>query len=543
MERKLAVKLTPYDLKIPLDVGPGGSTILVWWAANNPYEVIEAFHNEGPIQFAKSFTGPTGDCLQEFWETAAESAEFAGHPMLLKSVEEQAVTIPILGFIDGCTVYREKEFIFFLMSSAVSSGCDWDCEFPCIAIPHEFIRKALTLHLVMWVLSDWFGWNMRVLAGGIALNEGYYHESFKPGSTQAKLAGKPLLGGKYKAAFAGTTGDYKGRVEWNGFSYYFRCTKCCDGCLGEQPFAKSDKRMTVYNFVAGAPWEQTMLTNEEIVAREDHELPPMRIPGMSPSLNHRDPFHTHELGGARDSAASTSVALLQLGLLSSDHAEAHGKLDAFHDSFDNWCVESLGRKMSAPRLTLRTLGRAESNVVYPQLSTAWKGMAVRCLIFFLAFYTEKWCQSTSFQQLIATHCWALADYLWTCQTAGMTMTAYEKHRALHAGHVYLVTLQALNVYSRTAGLFLFRTRPKNHYFHHILKTLQKSKFNPKTWTTIRKESMLFKLKRIGRSCSALTIGKTLLSKYWMHQESRFRIRNKINKRRQASCANSFNREL
>ena len=116
------------------------------------------------------------------------------------------------------------------------------------------------------------------------------------------------------------------------------------------------------------------------------------------------------------------------------------------------------------------------------------------------------------------------------------MGSYEKSRALHAGEVWLSTLQALNAYCFRTGLYLFRCRPKNHYFKHILMTLRTSQFNPKNWVTTRKESMLFKLKRIGKRCSSYVhmkrggaFGKSLLQKHWMHMESRFRIRKRNNK--------------
>jgi len=191
---------------------------------------------------------------------------------------------------------------------------------------------------------------------------------------------------------------------------------------------------------------------------------------------------------------------------------------------DKWSDRNLGRRPNAPRLRLRTLGRAESRNVYPELSTAWKAMSVRILLFFLASFTANLACTTHFEQLISTHLWALADFTWTLCNASMVMTTYEKHRALHAGNIYLLTQQALTVFAKKASIYLFRVRPKHHYLSHILLTLQRSKLNPRIWTTCRKESMLFKLKRIGKHVSPQRVGKTLLHRYWVHMESRFRIR-------------------
>jgi len=302
-ERAVPLAVHTYKLKIPLDVGPDGSTVLVWWDVHNIYEYMDAVYEDSPLQFAMSFLGGSEDSLSEFWEAAAESEEFTGHPTLEMPLQEQARTVPLLGFIDGCTVFRDKEFVFVLVSSAVSSGTDWDCEFPCVAVPHEYVRKQSTLYLLMWVLSDWLGWNVTVLNRGEGPAKGYYQEEFKKGSSQDRVKGKKLCGGRFKASYAGGTCDYKGRVEWNGFTRYYRCIECCDSCEGQQPFKNADKNLTCFDFRACANWTRRLRSREQIIASEQHELPPSRIPGWSPTLNHRDPFHTLELGTMRHATA------------------------------------------------------------------------------------------------------------------------------------------------------------------------------------------------------------------------------------------------
>ena len=79
--------------------------------------------------------------------------------------------------MDGCGVYREKEYIFFIFSSAVASGVDWDCEFPCTAVPHEFIKKASGFtgghypekcaHIYIINVPKWFNFVWNVIKGFI----------------------------------------------------------------------------------------------------------------------------------------------------------------------------------------------------------------------------------------------------------------------------------------------------------------------------------------------------------------------------------------
>ena len=131
--------------------------------------------------------------------------------------------MPLLFFYDGADVYRDQEYLWFLMYSATSKGDVMDTVCPLLAIPTRCAKEKNTQRKIFWIVSDWIRWNCAILELGIGARHGFYGEEWKHGSSQARLAGKLLAGG-LKATFAGTTGDFKARAEWNGFTQYYRTT-------------------------------------------------------------------------------------------------------------------------------------------------------------------------------------------------------------------------------------------------------------------------------------------------------------------------------
>ena len=376
-------------------------------------------------------------------------------------------------------------------------------------------------------------WNFDVLKRGTGATEGFYKETFAPNTSQAALAGEPLLGGKWKAVFIGTTGDYKGRMELSGFHRYYRCACLCESCKALQPTKKSNKELTCYDFNHGAAWEKTIVrTNAELLASEKQPIPPAQLEGWSKDSAFRDPFHTHELGGGRDSCGSGLASMLDMELLKKPgtNLTPNEQLAGFHDEMCTWALKN-SLKINAPTLSLRSIGRGDSTLQYPEISSIWKAASIKVLIFFMAVKSEQLCTTGHYQKLIATHLWSLAEYLWVCGISGLEFDDQQRRRAMHAGRIYLLTLQSLNVIAKEEGLWLWRVRPKNHYFCHTLLELQSSAINPKIFSTAAKESFLFKLKRIGQSCHTHTVGDQVLKKYWIYMQHRIRVRQKTGRLR------------
>ena len=514
----------PYSLRLPLEMGEDGAVTLVTCAVLNMYELFAGIFAAGTQQFTISFLGGDEHATKEFWEAASRSSVFCNHPVLQMDAHILERMIPLLLFYDGADIFRDKEYLWFIFSSILTSGSEIDCEFPLLCLPACFVKEDRTLRMVMFEVTKWINWNIQILTSGVGPEKGYYGEKLVTPS-MIKLAGKSLANG-WRACFGGATMDYKARKEWNGFTRYYRCRLLCDGCLGQNPSAKADKSLTAFDFTHGAKWHDTVLTSEQVEASERHVLPLSMIAGWNSEMTHRDTMHTHQLGGSRDSTASTIASLLDLDLITLDDDPPDMTLKKLHNEMNKYCFDKNVPKANAPTLSLRMIGRSESTTDFPEMSSTWKASANTVLIFFLAYKTELVCRHSDYQKLIAVHCWALADYLWICKHSDsrIEFTEQEQKRALHAGRVYLVSLQALSGIARRFGMFLWRTRPKNHYFDHTLMTLKTSRINPMLFTTMRKESMLGKLKRIGKACSKKTVGKRVLQRWMVLQCTRFRQR-------------------
>ena len=85
--------------------------------------MFAAIWEEGILQFTVSFLNEDGlSSLSTFWEAASRSDVFKDHPALKEPHGVLATLVPILLFYDGADIYRDKEFFWFIWSSAVSSG-------------------------------------------------------------------------------------------------------------------------------------------------------------------------------------------------------------------------------------------------------------------------------------------------------------------------------------------------------------------------------------------------------------------------------------
>jgi len=206
----------PYSIKLWLDIPGKTGRQLTECACINMYELFAALFHSGVLAFTIAFLGSGGeDSLGKFWTAAAGSDVFKDHPALSLPWESLMCIVPILLFFDGADIFRDKEFLWWLWSSAVShGGCDWDTEFPLLCLDHANVASAETLRIVMQAVTEWLKWNFDILKAGIGPSKGYYGETLKTASMKF-WAGKTLAG-KFRAMFAGVTGDYKSRQEWQG---------------------------------------------------------------------------------------------------------------------------------------------------------------------------------------------------------------------------------------------------------------------------------------------------------------------------------------
>ena len=242
-------------------------------------------------------------------------------------------------------------------------------------------------------------------------------------------------------------------------------------------------------------------------------------------MSHRDIDHCVLLGFGRDVCSSALISMVNMSLLGDGSPQE--QLARVDDELHEWCRSHGLKRPSGNRLSLRALGRAESSHAYPELSTTWKAKACKTLIMFVAYKTERVCRTGDFQKLVATCCWGLADFLNCLDEAGISLDETERGRALQSGRLCLLSLQALCVISKQLGLWLWRLRPKCHYFDHIVRTLAACSLNPAMFGTLRGEDALGKLKRIGKGCDRRTASLRILQCWLLWQSVRLQNRGRL----------------
>jgi len=513
-----------------LDAGPNGERVEVVVHALNIFEIFAAIHSAGVAQFMVSFLGDHGlEGPTQFWSAAKKSPVYARFPNITAPLELLSMVVPFLIFYDGADIFRDKEYLWILASSAVAtSSSEWDAEFPLLCIPGELVKNPETMHMLFTHITRWIKWNFKILQAGVGPSKGFYGEPLATASMR-RYANQPLAG-QWKGAWVGNIGDFKAKKEWQGYSRYYRCRFLCEACLGESPTARSDKTFTAFDFNDDAKWLETILPTQLIEEMESHTLPLAQMDGWDSEMYHRDTAHTNELGQSKDSCACCVISLLEEGLLASPpDTDPDTTLRKLHQEFDDFCIDNGIQKVSAVKLSMRTVGRGDGQANFPELSSHWKASPTRVLTYFLAEKCRKVCHNSGYQKIITTHMWAMAEFTWVCRHAGIEMQPLERDRALRAGRLYLLTLQGLCNIAKAKKSYLWRMRPKNHYFAHILHTLARSPLNPDVFSCLRRESMLGKLKHIGKSCSKLTVTKTALVKYLIVQTSRIRVRKQFGK--------------
>eukprot|EP00959_Pyramimonas_sp_CCMP1952_P181542 3795493-Pyramimonas_sp.AAC.2 len=115
------------------------------------------------------------------------------------------------------------------------------------------------------------------------------------------MAGLPIAG-NWGGTCVGFESDNKARVAANDLDRWYRCTHLCDICLAQQPFKRSDPRMTFQDFRPTAPWRLTEF-NHELYTRVSRPSP-WFVLGLTIEMVFFDIAHNLYLGIARDHVAS-----------------------------------------------------------------------------------------------------------------------------------------------------------------------------------------------------------------------------------------------
>jgi len=279
--------------------------ILIRCPCLNMYEVFGALF-VAAIQFAVALIGGGAEeNLTTFWDAAARIDIFKDHPVLRESLGQLCFMIAILLFHDGADIFRDKEFFWWLWSSAVSDSSDWLC------IDHAFIRSAGTLRLIMKRVTAWIKWNQEILRKGIGPDTGFHGEPLKT-SFMCLFCKQIHSPGIFCRSY---TWDYKSRMECMGFSMYYLLRFLWECCLAQSPTVKANKPFTCYEFTSNANWTHTVVTTKQLQETDDHEFPPCTLEGYNDELYHRDVMHTKLFGDAKDSLASGAISMVEMNLL------------------------------------------------------------------------------------------------------------------------------------------------------------------------------------------------------------------------------------
>eukprot|EP00969_Alexandrium_andersonii_P338663 14968142-Alexandrium_andersonii.AAC.1 len=139
-------------------------------------------------------------------------------------------------------------------------------------------------------------------------------------------------------------------------------------------------------------------------------------------------------------------------------------------------------KLRAPKghtFSKKAFGKEQSALKYPELHTVYKASTCKRICIFVAEKMRRICDGTWRSRLRALTTWALAKYIHTCDISGTVMTRAEARDAHHYGHICLLAYQRLAADASAAGAYLWRLRPKFHYWDHGLMELNSLRINPK----------------------------------------------------------------
>lgn len=100
--------------------------------------------------------------------------------------------------------------------------------------------------------------------------------------------------------------------------------------------------------------------------------------------------------------------------------------------------------------------------------------------------------------------WGAAEVIYITDHSDLLFDDATAQRLRYAGTLHVLCFAWLA--NATWGAFLFKPKPKWHYFEHMLEFAVQWKLNPRGWACWGEESFLAKVKCLGQRCH----GKTML---------------------------------
>jgi hypothetical protein len=162
-----------------------------------------------------------------------------------------------------------------------------------------------------------------------------------------------------------------------------------------------------------------------------------------------------------------------------------------------WC-RSRGMSTIRPPFTPTTVGRT-SGTQFPELSSQYKGMAVKAITYWLAEKTLERCRPGNQHDAVRATCLvAITRFLRILDAGGVFLEEGEICEAERMGQLYLTSYQWLAVETDKLDLKMWYIRPKHHYFLHMCTDLRCTGLNPKRCSCDVDETFMNTLKKSGR---------------------------------------------
>ena len=232
-----------------------------------------------------------------------------------------------------------------------------------------------------------------------------------------------------------------------------------------------------------------------------------------------DTLHNLWLGCAKDALGSVFMDIAEFhpaffGATAWDEA-----LSQLLATLHVWCRQ-VGLECSAiDEISLTKLGVESAKFSFPQnLGKAW---ANRIGLAWAAHFLKDTVQPELKHHAVL--CWAITEYAWTLEQAGMWLTEAEASRAATCGSLFLETHVFLARAALLAGRPRFKVRPRLHAFacETIAKMQAGSRLNPKFTATWSDESYIGQVCGIGKSHSihVNTMGLRMLQRIVLHLNS------------------------
>ena len=123
-----------------------------------------------------------------------------------------------------------------------------------------------------------------------------------------------------------------------------------------------------------------------------------------------------------------------------------------------------------------------------------------------------WCADASYHHCEGEHgrlrracTWGLANYLYVLDTGGEVLSNHQVDEAVYSAQVFLRTYQQLAVNAVKKEMALWKTRPKGHYFAHMVDAMQASHMNPKSVHAFGDEDFIGRVTRIASATHGRTV--------------------------------------